>query len=166
MRSLLNPFHDIGQRLDADNPFRPFIERSNSEKRFLETRKKEKINSIKFAQEQSMSGGGNTDANNKEEGDAGPITAPAGHIPFEFEKTSSSDTKNNEDSSVHGFSDTDLKPSYLMEGEGEGGEGIKLPCCALSARSYFLDMMRTMSHTLSIGACVCVCVCVHVHVYE
>jgi hypothetical protein len=141
--------------LDADNQLRPFIERSNSEKRFLETRKKEKINSIKFAQGQNMSGSGNSDA--KEEGDAGPITAPAGHIPFEFEKMSSSDTKNNEDSSVHGFSDTDLKPSYLMEGEEED---MDLPCCALSARSYFLDMMRTMSETLSIGACVCVCVCV------
>ena len=107
-----------------------------------------------------MSGSGNSDTDNKEEGDTGPITAPAGHIPFEFEKTISSDTKNNEDSSVHEFSDTDLKPSYLMEGEWEGGEeDMDLPCCALSARSYFLDMMRTMSESLSIGVCVCLCIC-------
>ena len=109
-----------------------------------------------------MSGSRNSDA--KEDDNAGLITAPAGHIPFEFEKNSSSDTKNNEDSSFHGFCDTDLKPSYFMEGEG-GEEVMDVPYCALTARSYFLDMMRTMSESLSIGVCVCVCrVCVRIHV--
>ena len=135
------------------------IEISNSEKMIIEMRKKEKINSIKIAHEKNTSKSKYGDsANNsakidENEYESDIITVPLGHIPFEFEKNSYSDSKNNDNSSVPGFRLTDLKESDLMEEIERRDSEMR---CPLTAKSFFLDMMETMSDSSSIGECVCV----------
>ena len=150
IHNLLNPFHNSGSRSDPKY-LNKHIERSNSERRFIETRKKERINSIKFAQEKTVPSWKNNYNAKGDNNDADIITVPAGHIPFEFEKNTSFDSKNNEDSSISGFYHTDLKPSYLIGAIDRHEEEMR---CPLTAKSYFLNMMETMSHSSSIGVCV------------
>ena len=137
------------------------IEMSNSEQIIIELRKKEKINSIKFAHGKNISdckngNGANNNDNNENENENGSniITAPLGHIPFEFERNSYSDSKNNDNSSVYGSCITDLKESDLMEEMERRDSEMR---CPLTAKSYFLDMMETMSDSSSIGVCVYMC---------